>query len=225
MYGFLLPPRGYRPRDDATYFPTPWLLSTRGCGVLIDNDETNRHRLGSSHRGAWSWGSDIGGFFSLGFRRLTPELLVRWIELGGVGRDADEGRRRSERPDAGAAPADLDLLADQRQLRRPALAAVHLALHAAALQPLGGRHGHRDAAAGPARWQDQGRRLTAGVPREEGLEPEVLQRPHPREGAASRRLPRHARGHQRRGRRLGAGHAHVPDRSLIRRRGRPEARC
>jgi alpha-glucosidase (family GH31 glycosyl hydrolase) len=30
------------------------------------------------------WGSDIGGFFSLGRRELTPELLVRWIELGAV---------------------------------------------------------------------------------------------------------------------------------------------
>jgi alpha-glucosidase (family GH31 glycosyl hydrolase) len=34
--------------------------------------------------GISSWGSDIGGFFSLGFRRLTPELLVRWIEVGAV---------------------------------------------------------------------------------------------------------------------------------------------
>ena len=30
------------------------------------------------------WGSDIGGFFALGSRRLTPELLIRWIELGAV---------------------------------------------------------------------------------------------------------------------------------------------
>ena len=30
------------------------------------------------------WGSDIGGFFALGRHELTPELLVRWIELGAV---------------------------------------------------------------------------------------------------------------------------------------------
>ena len=30
------------------------------------------------------WGSDIGGFFALGQRRLTPELLTRWIEFGAV---------------------------------------------------------------------------------------------------------------------------------------------
>ena len=35
---------GYRPRDDATYFPMPWLLSTRGYGVLVENDERIRSR-------------------------------------------------------------------------------------------------------------------------------------------------------------------------------------
>ena len=29
------------------------------------------------------WGSDIGGFFGIG-KRLTPELLTRWIEFGAV---------------------------------------------------------------------------------------------------------------------------------------------
>ena len=33
--------RACRARDDATYFPIPWLLSTRGYGVLVDNDETS----------------------------------------------------------------------------------------------------------------------------------------------------------------------------------------
>ena len=31
--------------------------------------------------GVAMWGSDIGGFFSLG-RELTPELLIRWIQFG-----------------------------------------------------------------------------------------------------------------------------------------------
>jgi alpha-glucosidase (family GH31 glycosyl hydrolase) len=30
------------------------------------------------------WGSDIGGFFSLGSNELTPEMLIRWIEVGAV---------------------------------------------------------------------------------------------------------------------------------------------
>ncbi len=49
-----VPPPGYRPRDDATYFPIPWLLSTKGYGVLVDNDEESRHRLGSDDPNAWS---------------------------------------------------------------------------------------------------------------------------------------------------------------------------
>lgn len=30
------------------------------------------------------WGSDIGGFFAIGQRKLTPELLTRWVQLGAV---------------------------------------------------------------------------------------------------------------------------------------------
>jgi alpha-D-xyloside xylohydrolase len=51
--GFV-PPPGYHPRDDATYFPIPWLLSTRGVGVLVTNDETNVFRLGTDQPDAWS---------------------------------------------------------------------------------------------------------------------------------------------------------------------------
>jgi alpha-glucosidase (family GH31 glycosyl hydrolase) len=48
------PPWGFQPRDDATYFPIPWLLSTRGYGVLVDNTETSYFRLGTDAPGAWS---------------------------------------------------------------------------------------------------------------------------------------------------------------------------
>ena len=51
--GFV-PLAGYRPRDDSTYFPIPWLLSTAGYGFLLDNDETSNFRLGSDTPGAWS---------------------------------------------------------------------------------------------------------------------------------------------------------------------------
>src|SRR5262249_14859295 len=30
------------------------------------------------------WGSDIGGFFALADRALTPEMLTRWVQLGAV---------------------------------------------------------------------------------------------------------------------------------------------
>ena len=40
--------------------------------------------LGMGLSGVSTWGSDIGGFFALGTRRLTPELLARWVEVGFV---------------------------------------------------------------------------------------------------------------------------------------------
>jgi alpha-glucosidase (family GH31 glycosyl hydrolase) len=49
-----VPPWGFHPRDDATYFPMPWLLSTAGYGVLVDGSATTLHRLGSASRQAWS---------------------------------------------------------------------------------------------------------------------------------------------------------------------------
>ncbi|CAA9475071.1 MAG: hypothetical protein AVDCRST_MAG85-243, partial [uncultured Solirubrobacteraceae bacterium] len=42
--GFV-PPWSIRWRDDASYFPMPWLLSTAGYGVLLDNSETSRFDL------------------------------------------------------------------------------------------------------------------------------------------------------------------------------------
>ena len=34
--------------------------------------------------GVGIWGSDIGGYFALGTRRLTPELLTRWVQFGAL---------------------------------------------------------------------------------------------------------------------------------------------
>jgi alpha-glucosidase (family GH31 glycosyl hydrolase) len=51
--GFV-PPPGFHPRDDATYFPMPWLLSTRGYGFLLDGADTSNFRLGTDQPRAWS---------------------------------------------------------------------------------------------------------------------------------------------------------------------------
>jgi alpha-glucosidase (family GH31 glycosyl hydrolase) len=40
--------------------------------------------LGMGLSGISTWGSDIGGFHALGTNRLTPELLIRWIQFGAV---------------------------------------------------------------------------------------------------------------------------------------------
>jgi alpha-glucosidase (family GH31 glycosyl hydrolase) len=50
----LVPRWGIRWRRDTTYFPIPWLLSSRGYGVLIDNDALSYHRVGSEAPDAWS---------------------------------------------------------------------------------------------------------------------------------------------------------------------------
>ncbi|MEO6627364.1 MAG: TIM-barrel domain-containing protein [Aquihabitans sp.] len=38
----VIPEPGFSDRPDATYFPVPWVLSSAGYGVLVDNDETSR---------------------------------------------------------------------------------------------------------------------------------------------------------------------------------------
>ena len=47
-------PQGFRARDDATYYPVPWLLSSRGYGVLLDGDETSAFHLGTDPQDVWS---------------------------------------------------------------------------------------------------------------------------------------------------------------------------
>jgi sulfoquinovosidase len=58
--GFV-PPAGYDPRHDSTYFPIPWLVSTRGYGVLVTGNETSTFDLGSP------WDVQIDGA-QLGYR-------------------------------------------------------------------------------------------------------------------------------------------------------------
>jgi hypothetical protein len=50
VLGALAPPWSARGRDDDTYYPVPWLLSSRGYGVLAANDETSRFDLGRARR-------------------------------------------------------------------------------------------------------------------------------------------------------------------------------
>jgi alpha-glucosidase (family GH31 glycosyl hydrolase) len=52
IVGAVVPPAGWVPRDDASYFPIPWLLSTSGYGVLVDDDERVTHHLDGG--GTWS---------------------------------------------------------------------------------------------------------------------------------------------------------------------------
>lgn len=89
-----VPPWGVRERSDATYFPMPWFLSTRGFGVLSDNAETSRFRLGTESEGEWSFEADAAHLklkFFAGprpagaLRRMTaaigrqPEPKAPWV--------------------------------------------------------------------------------------------------------------------------------------------------
>ena len=49
-----VPPVGFDPRPDATYFPVPWLLSSRGYGFLLEGDAKSLFTLGAP----WSVAND-----------------------------------------------------------------------------------------------------------------------------------------------------------------------
>ncbi|MBW2587828.1 MAG: glycoside hydrolase family 31 protein [Deltaproteobacteria bacterium] len=84
----ILPPAGTRWRDDTTYFPIPWLLSSRGYGVLIDNDQMSYHRLGSDSPDAWSMEVEASQLQFRVFGGPTPiEALGRYTEE--LGRQPD----------------------------------------------------------------------------------------------------------------------------------------
>jgi sulfoquinovosidase len=56
-YPFLvdaIPAWGIRNRPDATYFPIPWVLSTRGYGLLVDRDEVSYVRVRQHAQVRWS---------------------------------------------------------------------------------------------------------------------------------------------------------------------------
>lgn len=60
VYEFLtdtVPPWAMRERPDSTYFPIPWVLSSRGYGVLVENDELSY--AGFRVDSAQSWGIEV----------------------------------------------------------------------------------------------------------------------------------------------------------------------
>jgi sulfoquinovosidase len=69
------PPQGYHPRDDATYFPIPWLLSSEGYGFLLDNDETSMFRLAGDD--AWSVEAPAS---TIGFRVFAGPTPARALQ-------------------------------------------------------------------------------------------------------------------------------------------------
>ncbi len=67
--------------------------------------------LSAGTSGIGIWGSDIGGFFALGFNELTPELLTRWVQFGAV-----SGVMRTQRNGVALPPRDRPQVTDPDQI-------------------------------------------------------------------------------------------------------------
>lgn len=83
-----VPPDGFHPRDDATYFPMPWLLSSRGYGVLVGNSEPSLFKLASERADGWSLEVDAASLELRFFAGPEPADVLRRLTLH-TGRQPD----------------------------------------------------------------------------------------------------------------------------------------
>ncbi|HEU4656308.1 MAG TPA: TIM-barrel domain-containing protein [Capillimicrobium sp.] len=101
-----------QPRPQVRFVRSGWTGSARYSPVVWGGDPTTgwgfdglrsavRTGLSMGLSGVSTWGSDVGGFFTLGDQRLTPELLARWIQLGAV-----SGVMRTKAEGIGTQPLD-----------------------------------------------------------------------------------------------------------------------
>ena len=86
-YPFLVgtvPPWAIRNRPDATYFPLPWVLSTRGYGVSIDQDDLSYVRLRTDAGDRWSIEAEAGYLAYTVYAGPSPlEALRRYTAATG----------------------------------------------------------------------------------------------------------------------------------------------
>ena len=109
-----VPPWAHGERDDSTYFPVPWLLSSRGYGVLIDRDERSRFRLGTERADAWSLEADAPALALRVFAGPRPPTRC------GASRPppaASPRRRRRGRSARGSRPASRTASSSTRRRR------------------------------------------------------------------------------------------------------------
>jgi alpha-glucosidase len=112
LVAVFVPKPGFRARDDATYYPVPWLLSSRGVGVLVDNAETSYFRLGTDSPDRWSL--EVAGAPD-GVPMLPAPDALRLRVFAGP-RPADVLRRFTARTGRQPAPAAPWLLGPWVQL-------------------------------------------------------------------------------------------------------------
>ncbi|MCU4183432.1 hypothetical protein K6U06_03600 [Acidiferrimicrobium sp. IK] len=80
----VFPPWALRQRADASYYPVPWLLSTAGYGVLLDNHEVSYHRLRPGGDDRWSLEVEADRLAYRVFPGPSPlEALGRFSEATG----------------------------------------------------------------------------------------------------------------------------------------------
>ena len=86
-YQFLpgtVPPWGLRRRSDATYYPVPWVLSTRGYGLLVERDEVSYARFRIEADDRWSVEVEAGTLDYVVFAGPTPlDALARFTARTG----------------------------------------------------------------------------------------------------------------------------------------------
>ena len=155
-------------RDDDTYYPVPWVLSSRGYGVLIDNDETSSFDLAASDPARWSASVEAARLSLRVFAGPRPaDALARFT--------AATGRQPRRRRAVGLRAVVPDRAAERRSRSRRRRAIVK---RAARRRRAGQRD--RDADALPARAaRTAARRTTSGadraVARRRAGAPRVLQ--------------------------------------------------
>jgi alpha-D-xyloside xylohydrolase len=80
----IVPPWAIRNRPDATYFPLPWVLSTRGYGVSIDQDDLSYVRLRADSADSWSIEAEAGHLSFTVYAGPTPlDALRRYTAASG----------------------------------------------------------------------------------------------------------------------------------------------
>ena len=90
IIGAVVPEPGLRERPDATYFPMPWLLSSRGYGILVADDDRSVHHLDESGDGTWSVEIDSSAMDLRLFTGADPAEVVRHF-TDSIGRQPDTG--------------------------------------------------------------------------------------------------------------------------------------
>ena len=132
-----VPAPGWDLRPDATYFPVPWVLSTRGCGVLLDNFAESIFALATAdHPDSWRAEVAAAHLDVRVFPGPTPADALRRMT-------AAVGRQRAARAafvlGAWWQPVSLDEAAAELAVQRAARVPVSVAQTYAHYLPLGGQ--------------------------------------------------------------------------------------